>query len=130
MENRVPLTVEANSQAGARVAVQSVANGDVVLEVSLSTVSGQPISLPSFVDVNVQAQWETAITVSIGVLLLGVFGFGIWRNIAKRRKARRAQSVKKDGAEPDEAGPTESAPNEAPDDAAPVSPTPADAPRD
>jgi hypothetical protein len=135
VENRVPLTVEANSQAGARVAVQSVANGDVVLEVSLSTVSGQPISLPSFVDVNVQAQWETAITVSIGALLLGVFGFGIWRNIAKRRKVRRSQSEEEDGAEPnkaapDEAAPTEIDPDEEQDDATPASATPADAPRD
>jgi hypothetical protein len=117
------------------VAVQSVANGDVVLEVSLSTVSGQPISLPSFVDVNVQAQWETAITVSIGALLLGVFGFGIWRNIAKRRKVRRSQSEEEDGAEPneadpDEAAPTEIDPDEEQDDATPASATPADAPRD
>ena len=115
VRNSVPLTVEANSQAGARVAVQSVANGDVVLKVSLSTVSGQPISVPSFVDVNVQAQWETAITVGIGVLLLGVFGFGIWRNIAKRRKARAAK-------------PDDQEPDDAPDDAA--ASTPVDTPRD
>jgi len=143
VENRVPLTVEANSQAGARVAVQSVANGDVVLEVSLSTVSGLPISQPSFVDVNVQAQWETAITVSIGVLLLAVFGFGIWRNIAKRRRARRAESGAMDDAEPSEdhaapvpptpapsttAPPTAAPPTAAPPAAAPS--TPADTPRD
>jgi hypothetical protein len=67
-----------------------VANGDVQLRVSLSSASGTPISTPSFVDVNVQAQWETAITVGIGALLLGIFGFGIWRNIAKRRRAKRA----------------------------------------
>lgn len=90
VQNQVPLTIEANSQAGARIAVQSVANGDVQLRVSLSSASGTPISTPSFVDVNVQAQWETAITVGIGALLLGIFGFGIWRNIAKRRRAKRA----------------------------------------
>jgi hypothetical protein len=118
VDNRVPLTVEANSQAGARVAVQSVANGDVVLEVSLKTVSGLPISEPSFVDVNVQAQWETAITVTIGVLLLLVFGFGIWRNVVKRRKASRAR------AEGDNADGT------APQDAATDSSIPVDTPRD
>lgn len=103
VHNQVPLTVEANSQAGARIAVQSVANGDVELQVSLTSVSGTPISTPSFVDVNVQAQWETAITVFIGALLLGVFGFGIWRNIAKRRKARRARLNEADDAGPDDA---------------------------
>ena len=83
--------------------MQSVANGDVELQVSLTSVSGTPISTPSFVDVNVQAQWETAITVFIGALLLGVFGFGIWRNIAKRRKARRARLNEADDAGPDDA---------------------------
>jgi hypothetical protein len=88
VHNQVPLVVEANSQAGARIAVQSVANGDVELRVSLASVTGTPISTPSFVDVDVQAQWETLITLGIGALLIAVFGFGIWRNVAKRRKAR------------------------------------------
>lgn len=127
VENRVPLTVEANSQAGARVAVQSVANGDVVLEVSLSTVSGLPISQPSFVDVNVQAQWETAITVTIGALLLAVFGFGIWRNIAKRRKARRARPEGAEDTEPGSPGPDDPGSDAAP---AVAAPTPVDTPRD
>jgi hypothetical protein len=90
VHNRVPLVVEANSQAGARIAVQSVANGDVELRVSLTSVTGTPISTPSFVDVDVQAQWETLITLIIGALLIAVFGFGIWRNVSKRRKARKA----------------------------------------
>jgi hypothetical protein len=102
VHNRVPLTVEANSQAGARIAVQSVANGDVELRVSLTSTSGTPISTPSFVDVDVQAQWETAITVIIGALLLVVFGFGIGRNVAKRRKARRGTTGETD-VKPDDA---------------------------
>ncbi|MEO6944995.1 MAG: DUF6049 family protein [Lacisediminihabitans sp.] len=128
VENRVPLTVEAHSQAGARVAVQSVANGDVVLKVSLSSVSGVPIAQPSFVDVNVQAQWETAITVSIGILLLAVFGFGIWRNILKRRKARGTRSETDNGSDPGE-----SDPNAAETEATgtmPSSAPPMDTPRD
>lgn len=102
VHNQVPLTVEANSQAGARIAVQSVANGDVKLRVSLTSVSGTPISTPSYVDVDVQAQWETTITVIIGVLLLSVFGFGIGRNVAKRRRARRGNTGGTDG-DPDDA---------------------------
>ncbi len=111
VHNQVPLIVEANSQAGARIAVQSVANGDVELRVSLTSASGTPISTPSFVDVDVQAQWETMITVIIGALLIGVFGFGIWRNVARRRRARRTQ-----------AGPV--------DDGAPTPSTEGETPRD
>lgn len=93
VHNQVPLVVEANSQAGARIAVQSVANGDVELRVTLASVTGTPISTPSFVDVDVQAQWETLITLVIGALLIAVFGFGIWRNVAKRRRARAEQDA-------------------------------------
>jgi hypothetical protein len=91
-EGPVALTIEPNSQSGARVAVQSVANGDVNVRVTVSSPTGVPLSGPSFVEVNVQAGWETAITVVIAVLLLGVFGFGIWRNISKRRKAAKLRA--------------------------------------
>ncbi|MDQ1527371.1 MAG: hypothetical protein QOG18_1984 [Microbacteriaceae bacterium] len=88
----VALTIEPNSQSGARVTVQSVANGDVNVRVTVSSPTGVPVGGPSFVEVNVQAGWETAITVVIAVLLLGVFGFGIWRNISKRRKAAKLRA--------------------------------------
>jgi hypothetical protein len=91
-ETPVALTIEPNSQSGARVAVQSVANGDVNVRVTVSSPTGVPLAGPSFVEVNVQAGWETAITVVIAILLLGVFGFGIWRNISKRRKAAKLRA--------------------------------------
>ncbi|MHB1171279.1 MAG: DUF6049 family protein [Lacisediminihabitans sp.] len=86
VDGKVPLTVEPNSQARASVAVRSVANGDVTLSVSLTSPTGVTISNPTSVQINVQAGWETAVTVVIALLLLVVFGFGIWRNITKRRK--------------------------------------------
>jgi hypothetical protein len=103
-ERPVTLTIEPNSQSGARVAVQSVANGDVDVRVSVSSPTGVPLAGPSFVEVNVQAGWETAITVVIAILLLGVFGFGIWRNISKRRKAARLRASGR-GPSPDAAPP-------------------------
>ncbi len=89
MKNNVPLTIEANSQSRAYIPVQSVANGEVSLGVSLASATGVQVSLPTLVQVNVQADWEKLATGIIAGLLVAVFGFGIWRNIAKRRRARR-----------------------------------------
>lgn len=89
--DRVELTVEAESQAKAAVPVESLANGNGVVDVRLSSATNVPIGGVDRIDVDVQAGWETAFTALVAVLLFGVFGFGIYRNIAKRRKARRSR---------------------------------------
>jgi hypothetical protein len=89
MKNNVPLTIEANSQSRAYIPVQSVANGQVTLGVSLASATGVQVSLPTVVEVNVNADWERLATGVIAGLLIAIFGFGIWRNIVKRRRARR-----------------------------------------
>jgi hypothetical protein len=89
MKNNVALTIEANSQSRAYIPVQSVANGQVSLGVSLASATGVQVSLPTVVEVNVQADWEKLATGVIAGLLVAIFGFGIWRNIVKRRRARR-----------------------------------------
>ena len=95
---RVPVKVEAGSQARVFIPVQSVANGQVTTDVSLSSMTGVPISQPVLVQINVQAGWETLITVIISVLLVLLFGFGIYRNIAKRRRAIRDEAAAEDTA--------------------------------
>lgn len=92
MKNHIPLTIEADSQARVYIPVQSVANGQVDLGVSLTSASGVQVSLPIVVGVNVQADWERLATGIIAGILVAIFGFGIWRNIAKRRRARREQA--------------------------------------
>ena len=92
MKNNVALTIEANSQSRAYIPVESVANGQVSLGVSLASATGVQVSLPTVVEVNVQADWEKLATGVIAGLLVAVFGFGIWRNIAKRRRARHEQA--------------------------------------
>jgi hypothetical protein len=86
--DRVELTIEAQSQAKTTVPVTTNANGPVTLTIALSSATNVPITIPATIDVDVQAGWETAITAIIAALLVGVFGFGIYRNIAKRRKSR------------------------------------------
>jgi len=86
---RVELRVEANSQSKALVPVTALANGDVTVRASLSSATNSPIGSVKFIDVDVQAGWETAATLVVVIGIVAVFGFGIYRNIAKRRKKKR-----------------------------------------
>jgi hypothetical protein len=96
-KDRVELVVEAQSQAKTTVPVMSNANGPVTLTVSLSSATNVQITTPTTIDVDVQAQWETAFTAVVAVLVFGVFGFGIYRTVAKRRRAKRAVDVSDPG---------------------------------
>ena len=91
--DRVELVVEAQSQAKTTVPVTSNANGPVTLTVALSSSTNVQITTPTTIDVDVQAQWETAFTAVIAAFVLGVFGFGIYRTIARRRKTKRAKAA-------------------------------------
>lgn len=108
--DRVELTIEAQSQAKTTVPVTTNANGPVTLTVSLSSETNVPISTPTTIEVDVQAGWETAVTAVFAALLVAVFAFGIYRNIAKRRKAKRAGGI-----EPDESEPSRDAATTTPD---------------
>ncbi len=99
--DRVELVVEAQSQAKTTVPVTSNANGPVTLTVSLSSATNVPITTPTSIDVDVQAQWETAFTAIAAVLVLGIFGFGIYRTVAKRRTSKRATDPPVDDAGPE-----------------------------
>lgn len=90
VDSRVALTIEANSQAKAQIPVQSIANGQVRTKVSLSSTTRVAISEPTFVELNVQAGWETAATVVFAVIVVALFVAGVWRTINRRRKLRRA----------------------------------------
>jgi len=89
-DHNVKLTIEPASQKRALVPVQSVANGQVTLEVTLTSGTGVKIGTTTRVDINVQAGWETAFTVVVASLLVLIFGFGFWRNISRGRRAKRA----------------------------------------
>lgn len=92
-ESRVPLTIEANSQAKASVPVESIANGEVRTIVSLTSVSGVEISHPKTIVLNVQAGWETMASVVLALIVLGLFGAGIWRTVLRRGASRRVRTA-------------------------------------
>lgn len=88
LEDRVELKIEANSQAKASVPVQSIANGEVRTIVTLTSATGVALSAPTFVDLNVQAGWETAATVVLAIIVVLLFGGGIARTILRWRKSK------------------------------------------
>lgn len=86
-KNNVAVTIQPKSQQRVTVPVRSVANGKVMLTLSLSSKGGEAISQPSQIAINVQAGWETVITLVFGVAVVLLFGGGIYRSIRRRRRA-------------------------------------------
>ena len=108
-EERVSLTIQAASQAKVTVPVRANANGESRVSVRLTSPTDVPIAGPEFTDVDVQAGWETAFTAVVAAFLLAIFGFGIYRNITKRRRANSPVEAAADtGEEHDSADPATS----------------------
>ena len=76
--------------------VQSIANGQASLQVSLSSGTNVAIGSPHTVTANVVAGWETTATFVVAGLLLLLFVAGIVRTVLKRRAARREDADSSD----------------------------------
>ncbi|THG29475.1 DUF6049 family protein [Naasia lichenicola] len=64
-----------------------IANGTLTIAITLSSAStGLQIDGPTYISLDVQTYWETAVYIVTGVLVLALFGFGIYRNIVRRRR--------------------------------------------
>ncbi len=91
-DSRVTMLVPVKAKLG---------NGQVVLSLRLYSPKGVPIGEPSSVTVDVHADWEGIGALILGVLLVLLFGFGIVRNILRRRDQRkRAAESPEPGDEP------------------------------
>jgi len=102
-----------------------VGNGQVVLSLRLYSPTGVPIGDPTSVTVDVHADWEGIGALILGVLLVLLFGFGIVRNILRRRKERRPEEAEGEAPAADAADPTDAPEPTDP----PEPPTPEDGPR-
>lgn len=94
IDSPVEVTVEPGSSKTVRLDAQAITNGEVVVEVSLSSpATGTPIGQSRRFDTDLQAQWETVGIVAGAVVAL-VFAAGIARNvIVRRRQAARERAA-------------------------------------
>jgi hypothetical protein len=88
LETLVETLVEPRSQTRALVPVESLTNGQVTITVTVQDGQSTVIGTPTRVALNLQAGWETAGTIAVGIALLLLLGFGISRDIRKRRRRR------------------------------------------
>ncbi|WP_348789548.1 DUF6049 family protein [Leifsonia sp. NPDC080035] len=127
-------TIPKDSRVTVLVPVKArVGNGQVILSLQLYSPAGVPIGYPSYATVDVHADWEGIGALIFGSLLVLLFGFGIVRNILRRRSQRRGEKADDAAnAEPgDDSEPADDA--EPVDDATPADdakPAPTDGPED
>lgn len=106
VESDIDATINANSAQTITVPVTAaVGNGEVVLRVTMFSPAGVSVGQPAVIAVNVHADWEGIGAWVVASIAFLFFGFGIWRNIARRRKERRAESTPR-SVEPTLAAPT------------------------
>jgi Family of unknown function (DUF6049) len=88
---RQSVTVDAGSQSRVQVPIQALSNGKAQIVATLYSSTGVQVGRTVTIKVDVQAGWETIGTLIFAALIVGLFAFGIIRNIRKRRKARAVE---------------------------------------
>ncbi|KFF59377.1 hypothetical protein JF66_11720 [Cryobacterium sp. MLB-32] len=89
VESDIDATIDANSAQTITVPVTAaVGNGEVALRVTMYSPAGVVIGQPAVIAVNVHADWEGIGAWVLASVAFLFFGFGIWRNILRRRKER------------------------------------------
>ncbi|GAB3400328.1 hypothetical protein GCM10027515_08010 [Schumannella luteola] len=94
----VRVEVAPKSSATVRIPAQAITNGSVQVVLSLSATDGTQVGQARRIHVEVQAGWETVGTAVIAIGAVGVFGFGIVRNILKRRRRLAGEVDEEDAA--------------------------------
>jgi hypothetical protein len=90
IDSPAEVTVEPASSATVNLGAQAITNGEVVVEVSISSpATGQQIGPSRRVNADLQAQWET-VGIILGIVVALIFAAGIVRNVVLRRRAGRA----------------------------------------
>jgi len=90
--------VPADSRATMLVPVKAkLGNGQVTLTLTLYSPTGVQIGPQSTAKVDVHADWEGIGALILGILLVLLFGFGLVRNILRRRDQRKHDLDETDG---------------------------------
>ena len=86
VDGSVETLVEPLSQTRALVPVESLTNGRVDITVSVRDKQSRVVGEPTRVSLNLQAGWETAAIIAIGLAVVLLLTFGIARDIRRRRQ--------------------------------------------
>lgn len=86
----VEVPIDPDSTATASIPVSSISNGQVTVRAELHSAGGRAIGDPVFLQVILQAGWETLGTLIAGALVVLVFGGGLVRVFLRRRREREA----------------------------------------
>jgi hypothetical protein len=80
------VTVEPGSSTTVNLGAQAITNGEVVVEVTVSSpATGVRLAPSHRVNADLQAQWET-VGIIVGIIVALVFAVGIVRNVLLRRR--------------------------------------------
>lgn len=82
----VEVEIPGGTSVTAKLPVEAVANGVVVLRVWLTTFSGVKIGKESLLQINVSADVEAALLIGFGGGVLALLGFGVARTVSKSRR--------------------------------------------
>lgn len=97
VQSDIDATIDANSAQTITVPVTAaVGNGEVTLRVTMFSPTGVVVGQPAVIAVNVHADWEGIGAWLVASVAFLFFGFGIWRNILRRRRERRDQRDQKE----------------------------------
>lgn len=100
------VTVQPRSVQAVQVPVEArVGSGNVDIELSLRSATGETIGPRQTVEVTVRADWERIGIVILGALVVGLIGTGIVRTIRRTRRRRAEEAA--DGASQDAATPAD-----------------------
>ena len=80
------IMIPSGSSAQVTVPMVSVANGKTSLRATLATTSGIVISEPVFIEIDVQAQWESVTLVTFVAIVASIMAIGVARTIRDRRR--------------------------------------------
>jgi hypothetical protein len=89
----VEVLIPGGTSVTAKIPVEAVANGVVVLRVWLSSFSGVKIGKESLLQINVNADVEAALLISFGGGVLALLGFGVARTVSKSRRRITSSGV-------------------------------------
>jgi hypothetical protein len=80
------ITVAASTQQRVQVPIDVVGTGTVLMVAQLHTPDGVPLGQPQLMRVTAQPTIETAVAVALGIAIVLLIAFGIWRSVRKRRR--------------------------------------------